>query len=139
MQGGRGFSIRQWLERGMAHLGLTGELDRATAPEKRLGELRTSPARVELDIPQLAFINVAGHGRWRGCSLRPGRLLELSPSLSQPGAASLQARGYRSLVEAAQHTRGTTPPLPRLAWWPGRIRAAGPLCRPPGRYVPVRT
>jgi hypothetical protein len=44
----------------------------AMAPqlEKRLGELRTSRTRVELDIPQLAFINEAGHGRWRGCSLR---------------------------------------------------------------------
>jgi hypothetical protein len=66
-QSGGGLSFRQRLERGVVQL-TTGELDLATAPqlETRLGELKTSRTRVELDLSQPACIDVAD-ARWSVC------------------------------------------------------------------------
>jgi anti-anti-sigma factor len=141
MQAGGDLSLRQRLERGVVQLTVAGELDLATAPqlENRLGELKTSRTRVELDLSQLAFIDVAG-ARSMARALaadRPDRLLELSPSLSRPVQRLFELVDLGRLVEAAEHTGELRPHFPG---WPGSPEGPGPpghpqLRRPPSRHV----
>jgi anti-anti-sigma factor len=118
-------------ERGVVQLRVTGELNLATAPrlERRLGELKISRTRVELDIPQLAFINEAG-ARSVARALaagRPDRLLVLSPSLSRPVQRLFELVDLGRLVEAAEHTGELRP---RFPGWPGGPEGSGPPGHP---------
>jgi anti-anti-sigma factor len=136
---GRGLSVRQRVERGVVQLTVTGELDLATSPqlEMRLGELTTSRTRVELDLSQLAFIDVAGARSIARALVadRPDRLLELSPSLSRPVQRLFELVDLGRLVEA-EHAGELRPHFPG---WPSGPEGPGPPGHPPSRHVPVRT
>jgi hypothetical protein len=139
-QSGGGLSFRQRLERGVVQL-TTGELDLATAPqlETRLGELKTSRTRVELDLSQLV---VYRRGRRTVDRASARREPAGPPARAEPFPVRTLQRLFElvdlgRLVEAAEHTGELRPHFPGWSGGPEGPGSPGhlQLRRHPSRYV----